>query len=275
MLNVSKNIKALLRHHYGEIAEVCAGVGVDFLIVGATARDLVLHYGHGAPIQRATSDIDVAALVADWGTFNELQEALVASGYKKSKAAQRFFSPSDIPVDIVPFGAVADDSSNILWPPAGETSMSVLGFNEAHEHADIVRIQESPDIDIRVATPVGLALLKLMAWRDRSPNMRPKDAVDLRYLFDYYEKIPEVSDTLYSDAELGERYSWDTQLMATELLGKGVREIIGVDAAQVVQTLIGDSRVLATLVLEMSAWKEHAIGRSGSLLDAFLTGFHR
>lgn len=273
LLNVSKSIEAVLRHHYGEIAEVCAEVGVEFLVVGATARDLILHYGHGAPIKRATTDIDVAVLVADWATFNELKEALEACGYKKSKAAQRFFSPSDTPVDIVPFGAVADAASTILWPPAGDTSMSVLGFREAHEHADIVRIQESPAIDICVATPVGLALLKLMAWQDRSPDVRPKDAVDLRYLLDYYEKIPEVSDTLYSDAGLGERYSWDTQLMAAELLGKSVREIIGTDAAQVLQTLTADSQILETLVLEMSAWKEHAIERSSTLLDAFSFGF--
>ena len=273
MLNVSKNIEAALRHHYGEIAEICAGVGVEFLAVGATARDLVLHYGHGAPIKRATKDIDVAVLIADWGVFNELQEALVASGYRKSNTAQRFFSRSDIPVDVVPFGAVADASSSILWPPAGETSMSVLGFSEAHQHADIVRIQESPDIDIRVATPVGLALLKLIAWQDRSPDVRLKDAVDLRYLFDYYERIPEVSDTLYSDAALGERHSWDTQLMAAELLGKRVREISGTDAAGVLQALIGDRQILETLVLEMSDWKEHAIERSATLLDAFLVGY--
>lgn len=275
MLNVSKSIEAVLRRHYGEIAAVCTGVGVEFLVVGATARDLVMHYGHGAPIKRATTDIDVAVLVADWGRFSELQGALVASGYRKSRAAQRFVSPADIPVDIVPFGAVADASSNILWPPAGETSMSVLGFSEAHEHADIVRIQESPAIDVRVATPVGLTLLKLMAWRDRSPDVRLKDAVDLRYLFDYYETIPEVSDKLYSDAELGDRHSWDTQLMGAELLGKRVREIIGTDTAKVVQTLIGDSQILDALVLEMSAWKEHAMERSGTLLDAFSFGFSK
>jgi predicted nucleotidyltransferase len=273
LLNVSKSIEAVLRHHYGEIAEVCAGVGVEFLVVGATARDLVMHYGHGAPIRRATTDIDVAVLVANWGRFGELQEALVACGYTKSKAAQRFFSPTDTPVDIVPFGAVADASSTILWPPAGDTTMSVLGFMEAHEHADIVRIQESPAIDIRVATPVGLTLLKLMAWRDRSPDVRSKDAVDLRYLLDYYDRIPEVSDTLYSDAELGERYSWDTELMAAELLGQRVREITGTDAAQVILSLTGDPQTLDTLVLEMSAWKEHAIERSGTLLDAFSFGF--
>lgn len=173
----------------------------------------------------------------------------------------------------MPFGAVADASSIILWPPADDLSMSVLGFQEAHDHADIVRIQESPSIDIRVATPAGLALLKLVAWRDRSPDVRSKDAVDLRYLLDYYERIPEVSDSLYSDIELGERNSWDIQLMAAELLGKRVREITGTDAAHVIRALAEDRQALDTLVFEMSAWKEHAIERSSTLLHAFLIGF--
>lgn len=151
--------------------------------------------------------------------------------------------------------------------------MSVFGFQEAHDHADIVRIKESPAIDIRVATPVGLTLRKLMAWGDRSPDVRPKDAVDFRYLLDYYEKIPEVSDTLYSNPDLGERHSWDIELMAAELLGKRVREITGTDAAQVVQELTMDPQVLDALVLEMSARQDHAIERSSTLLNAFLFGF--
>lgn len=36
----------------------------NFLIVGAMARDLLLHYGHGVPITRATTDIDLGVAVS-------------------------------------------------------------------------------------------------------------------------------------------------------------------------------------------------------------------
>lgn len=32
----------------------------DPLLVGAMARDLVLHHGYGVPIKRATTDVDIA-----------------------------------------------------------------------------------------------------------------------------------------------------------------------------------------------------------------------
>ncbi len=35
------------------------------MVVGAMARDLLMHYGHGVPVARATADVDLAFAVAD------------------------------------------------------------------------------------------------------------------------------------------------------------------------------------------------------------------
>jgi len=42
------------------IHQVTLEMGIEYLVVGATARDLVMHYGYGARIQRATGDLDFA-----------------------------------------------------------------------------------------------------------------------------------------------------------------------------------------------------------------------
>lgn len=44
------------------------------LLVGAMARDLLLHYAHSVPIARATEDVDFAfaVAVADWDEFESL-----------------------------------------------------------------------------------------------------------------------------------------------------------------------------------------------------------
>ena len=42
------------------------------LLVGAMARDLLLHYAHSVPIARATEDVDLAFSVADWDEFEAL-----------------------------------------------------------------------------------------------------------------------------------------------------------------------------------------------------------
>ena len=39
--------------------------GEQFLLVGALACDLLLHYAHGVPIMRAMTDVDLAFAVAD------------------------------------------------------------------------------------------------------------------------------------------------------------------------------------------------------------------
>jgi predicted nucleotidyltransferase len=49
-------------------------------MVGAMARNLLLHYGCGVPITRATTDIDLAFAVEDWDEFGALRSALLESG---------------------------------------------------------------------------------------------------------------------------------------------------------------------------------------------------
>ena len=50
------------------------------LLVGAQARDLLLHYVHDVPITRATTDVDLAFTVAVWDDLYSLREALLGSG---------------------------------------------------------------------------------------------------------------------------------------------------------------------------------------------------
>jgi predicted nucleotidyltransferase len=40
------------------VNEVMVNADAGYLVVGASARDLVLHFGYGTRIDRATSDID-------------------------------------------------------------------------------------------------------------------------------------------------------------------------------------------------------------------------
>ena len=59
----SKNIDPTQLKTYGAIKCVAVDQDVPFIIVGASARDLVMHHAYGAPIQRATMDIDLAVQV--------------------------------------------------------------------------------------------------------------------------------------------------------------------------------------------------------------------
>jgi predicted nucleotidyltransferase len=90
-------------------------------------------------------------------------------------------------IDIVPFGALADEYRRISWPPEHEVFMSIVGFKEAYECSITVRLSSDPELNVKVPTLPGLALMKIISWHDKYPERR-KDAEDLgkRFLSSCY-----------------------------------------------------------------------------------------
>ncbi|MEA2079708.1 MAG: nucleotidyl transferase AbiEii/AbiGii toxin family protein [Pseudomonadota bacterium] len=215
LLNIAEKIDPQTVAILETVSLVATELGMPYVVVGATARDLVLHYGHGARIERATRDVDFAIEVPDWKTFDALKRKLTEHGFRQTRASHCLMSVTGIEVDVVPFGHIEDHQAAISWPPRGEITMNVLGFQEACDSAEWVRIQDKPAIDIPVANPIGLVLLKLIAWIDRAADVRRKDARDIGYLLSSYEKIPEVTGTLYEDTGIMETYDWDLTLAAS------------------------------------------------------------
>jgi len=52
------------------INEVAEREQMQFFVVGAKARALVLHYAYGIPQRRATNDIDFGLLMSGWDEFD-------------------------------------------------------------------------------------------------------------------------------------------------------------------------------------------------------------
>jgi len=144
LLNLSGKIDQGTLELLALINQVTDEMGIEYLVVGATARDLVMHYGYGARIQRATEDLDLAIQIESWESFTEIKDRLIASGFQERKSPQRVVSPTGMPVDIVPFGGIAGNNSNIRWPPSGDVEMDVAGFDEAHKSAIQVLLQQDP-----------------------------------------------------------------------------------------------------------------------------------
>ena len=102
--------------------------------------------------------------------------------------------------------------------------MSVLGFQEAFEHALDVQISKAPDIVLSVASPVGFCMLKLVSWLDRRVESRVKDATDFSYLIQNYSKIPEVYETLHDEGYM-KAQEWDDRKASAMKLGIDVATI--------------------------------------------------
>lgn len=201
-LDVSEKLPKGLVEVYSQIHGIAAELSVPLLIVGATARDIILVHGYNAAIERGTKDVDFGIEVQNWEHYEVLLTALIEAGFTphSKRAHQLDTTDSDgLPweIDLIPFGGVSDVNDQIAWPPKQDFVMSVLGFNEVYRNAWDVTLSKSPDTSVKVASPAGILLLKLIAWTERGREDKGKDAIDIYYVIKHYSKIPAVINALY------------------------------------------------------------------------------
>jgi len=81
-----------------------------------------------------------------------------------------------------------------------------------------VKISEKPGIVVRVVSPAGMSILKLISWNDRDVALRAKDAADFEYLVNSYIKIPEIFNVIYEQGFM-EKQGWDQEKASAMRLG--------------------------------------------------------
>ena len=278
-MDISGKLSPKMVGVYRSVSVAAGALGIPFVVVGAAARDLVLHHGYGARVVRATVDVDFGIQVPDASTYEKLRRRLTASGFSTTRTAHRLRSEDGMIVDIVPFGPIARTDGYVLLPPDETHRFNVIGFEEARASADLVTLQSDPEVTVPVASPPGLALLKLVAWTDRAADTRKKDAADLAYLMENYERIPAVGEDLYGDRrDVLEAHDWDVTVGGAHLLGSAVGAIASRQSRSIVSDLFDDkveNRPLESLQYEMCRNDNDAseLERKRALLGAFIRGF--
>ena len=128
---------------------------IDFYIVGATARDILLTNLYGLIPERKTMDIDIAIAISNWEEFEIIERELPQREYfeKDSYPKQRFIYKGFYAIDVIPFGKIAQKDGNIYWPPDGVIAMSVSGFPEIAAAAISVSIDD--ELNIRISSLPG------------------------------------------------------------------------------------------------------------------------
>ena len=196
--------------------------GIDFYLVGATARDVWMKGIHDLPPKRATSDIDFGIMIKDSFVFDDLKSYLIEEeGFIPSKNNEFVLIWKDkSQVDLIPFGDL--ESEGIVTVKGnGFTSMNVEGFKEVYEQASEEIITE--DQRFKVCTLPGIVILKLIAWDDR-PEVRRDDIDDIaEIIINYFHLNDEVifeqhSDLFTDDIELDE--------IASQFLGREIGKIV-------------------------------------------------
>lgn len=145
-----------------------------------------------------------------------------------------------MPVDLIPFGPIASDDRTITWPPHRDIVLNVAGFEEALRSAVILIISE--ELNVKVASLPGLAILKLLAWHDRR-RQNNKDAADLHTLLTAYA-AGENLDRLYGE-EFGvlEDAGFDVDPAGAQLLVRDVARICDGTCLRRVEEILRSERL--------------------------------
>jgi len=239
LLDLSGKIDNLTIEIFECIAHVADSLNIPFFVVGAAARDIILQYGYGILTTRATADIDFGVQISDWEHYKQLRDGLISTGKFTSdkKKAQRILFEKNFPVDIIPFGAIANLDNSISWPPDHEVEMSSLGFEESYRHSLPVRLRSDPILDVQFSSLPGLALMKIISWHDRYPE-RKRDAKDQMLLMRNYLDAGNEERIYNEEADLLEEENFDYLRASARLLGRDIAAILNPKTAKTILEIL-------------------------------------
>ena len=240
MFNLSGKIDRQTVEALYAIKKVADSLNIPFFVVGASARDFILKHCYGIEPKRMTTDIDLGVEVASWEQFNQLTGALMATGKfsPDDKERQRFCFESVL-IDILPFGSITDENRRTSWPPKHEIFMSMVGFKEAFEYSIMVRLSSDSELDIKLPTLPGLALMKIISWKEKYPE-RSRDAEDLLLIMRKYEDAGNFERLYNEEQSLLMEEKFDTRMACIRLLGRDMAKISDPDTLRIVRTILDE-----------------------------------
>jgi predicted nucleotidyltransferase len=277
-IRADKPLNPVIREILASVRALAQKLGYSYLLVGATARDMLMSHVFGIESRRATHDVDFAIALEDWDRFHLLRNALVESGNfapADNKAHLLYYKPGEhgqaYPLDLIPFGGVEQEAHQIAWPPDMSVVMNVTAYAEALESA--LEVDLGSGLVIRVVSIPALAALKLLAWNDRGLQDN-KDAQDLFFLLQYYHDAGNI-DRLYGDAlVLLEACEFDLTAAGATLLGYDVGVSLHENSRQVLLAVLADPRKRDRLVVHMTRSAAAEPGIAARLLDEFERGLY-
>ncbi len=253
LLDISKKIDKLDLEILKKIKEITDKLEIDFFIVGAYVRDLILNYIYGIEIYRKTNDIDFAVRIGSWDEYNLLVNELDIAKFKKHDRILHRYTYNGMIIDFIPFGDISSDEDTISWPDKDNKEMNVIGFDDAYTNTEDILIQSDPDIIIKAASVECLVMLKIFAWNDRAADLRLRDAKDLYLIIDTYLDAGNQERLINEHIDIMEATE-DYELSGARLLGRDI-SIVASDKVRITILELLHSDKLNSLANEMSQYE--------------------
>lgn len=275
-IRANKPLNPVILEIIASVQILARQLGYSSLLIGASARDMLMNHVFGIESRRATHDVDFAIALADWDSFHLLRNALLNTGdfaSPESMAHLLYYRPSEhgkaFPLDLIPFGGVEQEAHQIAWPPDMSVIMNVTGYAEAL--ASALEVDVGNGLIVSVVSIPALAVLKLLAWNDRGLQDN-KDAQDLYFLLKHYHEAGN-HDRLYGDAyTLLENREFDLVAAGAALLGYDASVILTENSQEYLLTALADPSKRDRLVVHMARSAGARAQTAAILLNDFERG---
>ena len=230
---------------------IAAPAGIEFFLMGAAARDLLLRHAYNIEPRRLTEDIDFSVMVDDWSAFESLRSSLVASPHfspRPGPATHRLRHSSGLPIDIVPFGGIERADRTIAWPPDHTEVFDCFGAREALAGAITAVLPEG--VRLPVASIPALTLLKVTAWKDRKRTHPGRDAPDLLLFMRSYLDCGNLERATSEHPDLFTGDDFDYTVASARLLARDVAIFLDAEGVhRVLRILLAEADEESALLL--------------------------
>ena len=201
------------------LARQASALGVEWILFGAQARDLVIEAAGLRPIGRATHDVDVAVEVGTWNEYEDLCGALVRKegASHDPNVPHRLRLEDQTLLDLVPFKEI-DVDGILAWPPHGDIVLRVVGLADAKRTATSVILPSG--LHILVPSLPVYTCLELLAWESRHAEGIRRDAADLAGILSSLDELVPLDELYSHHAAVMEASDYDPAHACTQVLGQ-------------------------------------------------------
>lgn len=254
------------------LQEILGEQAYNFLLIGATARDLVLDSIYELGISRATEDVDFAVYVPEWGRYEEIMRKLTNSGiFQPTKVTHKLLFKNRYEVDIVPFGDIQNEEGQYTWPPDHLKAMNVAGFVEVSAGSIEIKTEET---GFRVASIPGICITKILAWGDRGQRDN-RDGRDLGFILENYIELKY--EDLYSLHEDLMGDDFDRVVTTARIMGRDMSDLLKANpiAVEQIRNILQketEDEDYSKLALSMKAGGAFSYANGYKCLEAMIQG---
>lgn len=213
-----------LKNFFESINHVCEKYQVNYFVVGAFARDIILENIFHEKGGVATKDIDIAIQLKSWDEYKLVSEELLANyNFKKGEIVHEYISPDGIISDIIPYGGLESNRSVVF--PGHTREINMMGFQEVE--SGVLNIVFDGEVPTKVASIEGIVILKMIAWKDRQPaQISEKHVRDISLVIDTYY-LAKVSEFAVEFSDILDVDVFDEGMVGARALGRRMKQLCG------------------------------------------------